>query len=206
MISLTVFKNNTRDRGFTIVELIVMVVVISVLASITVVAYSEVTGRAQAARARAVVDGYQKLLMLYYQDNDRFPSTGGGVYGYQDVCLGRPDEFPAVSGSFNAGDCIYNESDTSAGGGDGHYRVGAYQPFNANFSAYSASIPNGATGPAQLGNERWRGVRYNVFYSNQYITLEWILPGAHEDWCGPVSSASDGWWGSTWCTLTIDMR
>lgn len=196
--------------GFTLVELLITIVVIAILASISVVAYSGVQHRANAARAAAVVDTYSKLIKMYYVDHQEFPHPGGGsggVYGYGDWCLGRVSDFEATSGSYNQGDCIYNSNPASAGGGDGHYRVAAYQDFNDALLPYTnGEVPSGELQTVKLGNESWRGVRYTPFYNGQFVRIEWILQGNVEDQCAQANYASDGWWGSTWCTLDIDMR
>ena len=54
-MSLKSIKSNLQasDRGFTIVELLIVVVVIAVLAAITIVSYNGITSRANASAAEA---------------------------------------------------------------------------------------------------------------------------------------------------------
>lgn len=71
-----------KKEGFTIVELLIVVVVIAILAAITIVAYNGITSRANASAAEAGVNQAVKKLGLYSVDNaDGFPSTlaGAGV-------------------------------------------------------------------------------------------------------------------------------
>ena len=68
MISNT--KNNRRDGGFTIVELLIVIVVIGILAAITIVAYNGVQNRANNTKidtlAKEVVDKAE----VYAADHD----------------------------------------------------------------------------------------------------------------------------------------
>ena len=50
------------ENGFTIVELLVVIVVIGVLSAITIVAFNNVQQRAYSARVISVVDTYTKAL------------------------------------------------------------------------------------------------------------------------------------------------
>ena len=187
-----------KERGFTIIELLVVIVIVAILAVLVVVGYGSIRQRADAMRALSIVDAYEKMFRLYYSDYQQFPPVvNDGAYGTGEVCLGQVSDFPAVSGTFNSGDCIYNSNDG--------YRVAAYQPFINLVTAYTGSFPQARIPDTPLGVETWRGFRYTAFYGYKMIRIEWIIPGAHEDWCGRANG-SDIWWGSTWCTLQIDMR
>jgi len=65
--------NNIRSKlqpqnGFTIVELLIVVVVIAILAAITIVSYNGITGRANSSAAKATAVSVQKKAELYASD------------------------------------------------------------------------------------------------------------------------------------------
>lgn len=70
----TIQKNTHSQRGFTIVELLVVIVVISILAAITIVAYNGVQSRARAAAAQAAANGLVKLLAISYGTSSTYPA------------------------------------------------------------------------------------------------------------------------------------
>jgi type II secretion system protein G len=59
--------------GFTIVELLVVIVVIAILAAITIVAYNGIQQRARDAQRRSDFATLEKALRLYRIDNNGFP-------------------------------------------------------------------------------------------------------------------------------------
>jgi len=64
-----------KSSGFTIVELLIVIVVIGILAAITIVAYNGVTNNAQIANAKAgVIQIAQKLSVYKAQNNDTYPA------------------------------------------------------------------------------------------------------------------------------------
>lgn len=72
MITFNKFKQ--RQTGFTIVELLIVIVVIGILAAITIVAYSGIQSRAQATAASSVVSQITRKLALYVVDNSEYPA------------------------------------------------------------------------------------------------------------------------------------
>jgi prepilin-type N-terminal cleavage/methylation domain-containing protein len=68
----------TRNQGFTIVELLIVVVVIAILAAITIVSYTGITNRANAAAAQETASNLQKKIETYAADNtagESYPRT-----------------------------------------------------------------------------------------------------------------------------------
>ena len=67
---------NSPRRGFTIVELLIVVVVIAILAAITIVAYNGVTSRANDSARQADANALMKKIEM------RFAESGEYGYGY----------------------------------------------------------------------------------------------------------------------------
>jgi len=59
--------------GFTIVELLIVIVVIGVLAAISVAAYSGIQGKARDSQRLQDLASIQKALELYKVENGRYP-------------------------------------------------------------------------------------------------------------------------------------
>lgn len=62
-------------QGFTIVELLIVIVVIAILATITIVAYNGIQGRAVAASLMSDLDNASKQFKLYQVDNSIYPAA-----------------------------------------------------------------------------------------------------------------------------------
>lgn len=59
----------TKSQGFTIVELLIVVVVIAILAAITIVSYTGITNRANGAGAQETASNVQKKVEAYAADS-----------------------------------------------------------------------------------------------------------------------------------------
>lgn len=72
-----------RNRGFTIVELLIVIVVIAILATITIVAYNGIQVRARDTQRSELVTNIKKALELYKIDHGQYPSATAnpGVFG-----------------------------------------------------------------------------------------------------------------------------
>lgn len=63
--------------GFTIVELLIVIVVIAILATISIVAYNGIQERAKNVKTVSVVTQWVKALQMYKADNGSYPTAGG---------------------------------------------------------------------------------------------------------------------------------
>lgn len=64
-----------KQAGFTIVELLIVIVVIAILAAITIVAYNGIQARAQETAVRSDLSNAGKKMQLFYTDNSRYPNS-----------------------------------------------------------------------------------------------------------------------------------
>lgn len=67
---------SNKSRGFTIVELLIVIVVIAILAAITIVAYNGVQGRSTFSRVQSELASINKALKMYHAENGSYPVTG----------------------------------------------------------------------------------------------------------------------------------
>src|SRR5690242_13852381 len=66
---------NKRTGGFTIVELLIVIVVIAILAAITVVAYNGIQNRTNDAAIQSDLNVMAKKMELYFAENNQYPTT-----------------------------------------------------------------------------------------------------------------------------------
>jgi prepilin-type N-terminal cleavage/methylation domain-containing protein len=184
--------------GFTVVELLTVIVVMGILASITVVVYNGIQGRAYASTAIAARSAYVKALKLYRVDNGRYPIVTGGA----TVCLGAVSDYPAKDG-FASGQCKYSDY----GGGS----IGSDATITADLKRYislpSLGWPMATETYTGFGKDYYRGIFYYAgTEANQGADayVWYYLPGSH------TCPTADGGYGSydsstgeTQCTILI---
>lgn len=88
-------------KGFTLIELMIVVVVVAIIVAVTVVAYNGVQSRARDTKIRAAAEHIQDALEIYIAQNGRRPNGGWGS-----------------STAFSNGDC--------ANGADGWFAKSTY--------------------------------------------------------------------------------
>lgn len=67
--------NSDGNGGFTIVELLVVIVVIGILAAITIVSYTGITARANLSKAQGNANSVQSVIESMNADNGTYPKT-----------------------------------------------------------------------------------------------------------------------------------
>ncbi len=81
-----------KARGFTIVELLIVIVIIAILAAITLVSYNGITARAEQSANFAAVKNYTQVLQMLKADTGSLPVSNS--------CLGP-------TGAYSSGSCAY---------------------------------------------------------------------------------------------------
>ena len=65
-------KYKQKQKGFTLIELMIVVAIIGILAAIAIPSYQDYTARAQVAEAVNLAAGFKTGLAEYYQSEGRF--------------------------------------------------------------------------------------------------------------------------------------
>lgn len=78
------------DRGFTLLELLVVVLIIGLLTGIVGPRFMAQIGRSEATTAKAQIDAFDKALQAYRIDMGRYPSTSDGLNALVTAPAGDP--------------------------------------------------------------------------------------------------------------------
>lgn len=80
-----------KQKGFTIVELLIVIVVIAILATISVVAYNGVQDRAHDTAVKSDLSNFAKKIMLYHAEEGSYPPGNGSsaTAGVGNLALSR---------------------------------------------------------------------------------------------------------------------
>ena len=150
--------------GFTIVELLIVIVVIAILASISIVAYSGVTERARYSSLSAGISAYIKAAELYRVEHGEFPHT----QGYNFSCLGRPEDYPETA-DFQEGQCGFSDDEFPA-------FINDDVTINDALAPYLNSVPSFGGLPVTTydNGEKTRGVYFDG--AEDYFYFEYGMP------------------------------
>lgn len=182
-----------RQSGFTIVELLIVIVVIGILAAITIVAYGGFQQRASNTQTLTSLSAWIKGMKLYKADIGHWPSG----FGY--VCLGEGYKY-GVTGEDTSGTAQCRQSGAS-GFTEKPAFVTALKPYIGN------NLPTPAFVTARNTDTEWRrGLSY--YYgggSGTVVYIDAALSGTMSS-CPLVDgiTASQATWnGNTVCGYVI---
>lgn len=91
--SVTKAPEEDKDSGFSLLELMVVVVILSILALVIVPRVIDRPDQARAARARSDIAAVSSAVALYRLDNFRYPTTAQGL----QALVTRPTNDPVPS-------------------------------------------------------------------------------------------------------------
>lgn len=72
-------KNRQTESGFTLIEIMVVIIIMGILASYVAVRLTGQTEKARRTQATVQIDGLETALKLYKLDNGSYPSTEQGL-------------------------------------------------------------------------------------------------------------------------------
>ncbi len=196
---MSTIKQPQNSQGFTIVELLVVIVVIAILASVSVVAYNGIQDRANASKAASAVEQYAKVFQIYKVEEGEFPHSDS----VNAVCLGPPNSFPST-GVFDEGSCA------SWGEGQGFQQHYANEEINDALQSVITQIPSAtlSTVVATSNRDGWsspspsyRGIIYhNYGYPTKTAHIHYFLKGTQA--CPQGDAHAYG--GITECVVSLD--
>lgn len=178
-----------HTRGFTIIELLIVIVVIAILAAITTVVFSGVQARAEATRVLSEADTWKKALQVY-----RIQTGSPALPVGSTVCLGdslaAKDDFPA--NRCHIVDGVPAATSTSA-------------TLMANLRAQKLTIPSPENVAVTAdytdygwGTWKFRGIMYNSLSGNKDEVYYYI---SGDRSCGSFSKTYDAGTNVTQCSI-----
>ena len=84
-----------NKNGFTIIELIMVMIIIGVLAAIAMPQYNKYVVRTQVAEAFALLAPVKKALTLYYQETGKFPDQTALTARHDALGIPRHNQYAA---------------------------------------------------------------------------------------------------------------
>ncbi|EPI5973920.1 pilin, partial [Neisseria gonorrhoeae] len=78
---------NTLQKGFTLIELMIVIAIVGILAAVALPAYQDYTARAQVSEAILLAEGQKSAVTEYYLNNGEWPANNGdaGVASPSDI-------------------------------------------------------------------------------------------------------------------------
>lgn len=162
-----------KPTGFTIVELLIVIVVIGILAAITIVAFSGVQQRARDTQRKQQLSDVAKALEIYRIDISDYITTGGGAGngqgwfngGAPTILKTLQNNGQLVGSKIQDPKCLTNE----VAGCSGYLKIDC-GPDKSFILAKLESLPSGQPLPAALAgcsNTNW----WTTYQTNYYMQV-----------------------------------
>jgi prepilin-type N-terminal cleavage/methylation domain-containing protein len=185
-------RHPASQPGFTIVELLIVIVIIGILAAITIVAYNGIQQRAKTSAVMADLTNSAKKMAVDNTLNGSYALTAGAVDSNKGLptSAGTTYQFHSTGSTYcitgTNGNASYKISDTAtapvAGGCAGDSQGGVAAVTNlatnpsveSNANSWAAWIPNASGSTAQVVSGGFSG---NAFYRISYSTTATVNTG-----------------------------
>ena len=151
-------KSPQRPTGFTIVELLIVIVVIAILAAIVIAVYTGAQTKAYNAQRYQELKEWQKQFLDYRSVNGSYPAMPVGGY-----CLGTGFPNGKCRDYQTTGSTTYNESDNAV--------------LMSMLKSTTGSLPNGP----HVGVNGTVGF-YAIYYGGQDIDIDMVMYGGPSDY------------------------
>jgi general secretion pathway protein G len=79
MLKMEIFKRKKGERGFTLIELMVVIVILGILAGLIIPRIMGRPDEARRAKARMQIESIETALKLYKLDSGNYPTTEQGL-------------------------------------------------------------------------------------------------------------------------------
>ncbi len=186
-----------KQTGFTIVELLIVIVIIGILAAITIVAYNGIQNRARASAAQSLASQANKKVMAYQASEGSYPAdlSTAGVTDTTDL------QYSVNNGSNPATYCLtatngsmsYFSSSTQptpqSGGCSGHGQGGVAAIVNMAVNPSMASTSNVSSAGAPGSNAV---VATGGFSGNSFVRRTFSAAGTGGLYFNPVTAVTPG--------------
>ncbi|HEZ4074207.1 TPA: pilin, partial [Neisseria meningitidis] len=70
---------NTLQKGFTLIELMIVIAIVGILAAVALPAYQDYTARAQVSEAILLAEGQKSAVTEYYLNHGTWPSDNSAA-------------------------------------------------------------------------------------------------------------------------------
>lgn len=176
-----------KQSGFTIVELLIVIVVIGILAAVTIIAYSGVQTRAKQSKYQDDISAVQRLVEQYYVINGQYPVTAASLNPDWSTVTARTDS-NCFEGTKNSDwvpglSVTLPQSDTNMTAINGDHGCYIYASDGTNYliSAWNmVNTPQKVTMYRRFGFREMDGGRTNVFFVCNLGGVGGMVTGAYD--------------------------
>jgi type IV pilus assembly protein PilA len=141
------------QKGFTLIELMIVIAIIGILAAIAIPAYQNYTIRSQVTEGLSLADGWKTSISEYYAQNGSFPSnsttSAAGVAGDIAVSGASTGKYVSAVNVSAGGDILVTYSGTQANAKITGLMLGLYPGLDTNNDVVwvcgTATVPTGVS-------------------------------------------------------------
>lgn len=186
-----------KQTGFTIVELLIVIVIIGILAAITIVAYNGIQNRARASAAQSLAAQANKKVMAYQASEGSYPAdlTTAGVTDTSNLQYsvnnsGSPATYCLTATNGNVSYFVGSSQSTPQNGGcNGHGQGGTAAITNMAVNPSMASTSNVSSAGAPGSNAV---IATGGFSGNSFVRRTFSGAGAGGLYFNPITAVTPG--------------